>query len=335
MPAQSKGSVIQRQWEMLRRIPAHDMPGLTAADLAAALEVLGYAVTQRTVERDLENLRTVMPLAVDEQQRPQRWRWQRTRGLDVPGMEAAEAMALYMMRDAMKSHLPSCFVQALESRFTQAAKTLRVLARAGAKAKWSDRVRIGPSHVVLKSPRIATKIVQTLQEALLNDIAIDVFYQSLQDTAPEQRLLYPRGLLLRGSSLYLIAHQKGDTAIRHFAVQRFSSVRLKHLEPWPPGKFSLDDFLDEGLTHFGEGTLIKFKATITEPLYKILRDSPLSDDMQVVNRGGVLSLRATVRDTWALHSWILGHAENVVVLEPVALRNSLASRIKAAAAAYG
>jgi len=334
MPAQSKGYVIQRQWEMLRRIPTHDKPGCTAAELAAALDARGYAVTRRTVERDLEHLQAVMPLEINGRQRPQRWRW-RSRSLDLPGMEAAEAMALYMMQDAMKSHLPCCFAEALESRFAQATKTLRQLARAGAKAKWSDRVRISPSHVVLKPPRIATKIVQTLQKALLNDIAIDVFYQSLQDTAPEPRLLYPRGLLLRGSSLYLIAHQKGDPVVRHFAVQRFSSVRLKELEPWPPGKFSLDEFLDEGLTHFGEGTLIKLKATITEPLYKILRDSPLSDDMRVVDHAGVLTLTATVRNTWALHSWILGHAENVVVREPLALRKSLSARIKAAAAGYG
>jgi predicted DNA-binding transcriptional regulator YafY len=335
VPTRSKGPVIQRQWEMLRLIPAHGLPGRTAAELSKALDVRGYAVARRTVERDLENLRAVMPLEVDERQRPHLWRWQRNRRLDVPGMEAAEAMALYMMRDTITAHLPSCFVEALQSRFAQADKTLRAIGRVDAKAKWSDRVRVSPSHVVLKSPQISTRIYETLQKAVLNNIAVDVLYRSLQNTAPEQRLLYPRGLLLRGSSLYLIAQQKGDTAVRHFAVQRFFAVRPKELEPWPSRRFSLDDFLAEGLTHFGEGKLINFKATITETLYKILRDSPLSDDMNVVDHGGVLTLTATVRDTWALHSWILGHAENVVVLQPAALKQSLSARIKAAAAAYG
>jgi predicted DNA-binding transcriptional regulator YafY len=325
---------MQRQWEMLRLIPRHDQPGRTAAEVAAALSMRGYEVTRRTVERDLESLLECMPLEINRE-RPQRWRWQKTRGLDVPGMEAAEAMALYMMRDAMTAHLPSCFMDALQSRFTQANKSLSALARAGDQARWSDRVRIVPAHVVLNPPHIAPKILHTLQRALLNDSAVDVLYQSLQATVPERRLLYPRALILRGSSLYLIAHQKGaDDVARHFAVQRFSSVRLKELEPWPTDDFSLDAFMADGRDQFGPGTPIKLKAKISARLYKILRDSPLSDDMRVVEHDKTLTLTATVRDTWALHTWILGHAEDVVVLEPAGLKASLSARIKAAAAAY-
>jgi predicted DNA-binding transcriptional regulator YafY len=335
MPAQAKANIIQRQWEMLRLIPGHDLPGRTAADLAGALAMRGYEVTRRTVERDLENLLACMPLEIDEGQRPQRWRWKRTKGVDVPGMEAAEAMALYMMRDAMSAHLPSCFMDALQSRFWQANKTLGTLARGGAHARWSDRVRVVPGHVVLRAPHIAPKVIQTLQRALLNDIPVDVSYQSLQESAPRARRLYPRALLLRGTSLYLIAHQKdaGETAL-HFAVQRFSAVRLRELEPWPAAPFSLDDFLGDGRDQFGEGTLVALEALISTELYKILRDSPLSDDMRVIENGGVLTLRATVRDTWALHTWILGHAEHISVLKPVPLREKLATRIQAAAAHY-
>jgi predicted DNA-binding transcriptional regulator YafY len=336
MPAQAKGNIIQRQWDMLRLIPGHDLPGRTAADLVGALAMRGYEVTRRTVERDLENLMTCMPLEIDDTQRPQRWRWKRSKTVDIPGMEAAEAMALYMMQDAMSAHLPSCFMDALHSRFSQAHKTLGTLARGGAHARWSDRVRIVPAHLVLRAPRISPKIIQSLQKALLNDIPVDVSYQSLQESTPKPRRLYPRGLLLRGSSLYLIAHQRdgGETAL-HFAVQRFSAVRLRELEPWPATPFSLEAFMKDGRDQFGEGTLVGLEATISTSLYKILRDSPLSDDMRVADIGGVLTLSATVRDTWALHTWILGHAEHISVLQPVPLRRALAKRIRAAADQYG
>jgi predicted DNA-binding transcriptional regulator YafY len=275
VPAQSKGNVVQRQWEMLRLIPGHDLPGRTAAEIAVALSARGYEVARRTVERDLDSLLECMPLEINQGERPQRWRWKKTRGLDVPGMEAAEAMALYMMQDTMTAHLPSCFIDALHTRFAQANKTLVALARNGSHARWSDRVRIVPSHVVLNPPRIAAKIIQALQSALLNDIPIEVVYQSLQGSAPTPRILYPRGLLLRGSSLYLIAHQKdaSETAL-HFAVQRFSTVRLRELEPWPAARFSLDEFLADGRGQFGEGTPVDLEATISPALCKILRDSP-------------------------------------------------------------
>jgi hypothetical protein len=79
---------------------------------------------------------------------------------------------------------------------------------------------------------------------------------------------------------------------------------------------------------------VDLEATISPALAKILRDSPLSDDMEIVEAGGVLTLRATVRDTWALRTWILGHAENLAVLKPVSLRRDLKLRTRAAAAQY-
>jgi len=106
------------------------------------------------------------------------------------------------------------------------------------------------------------------------------------------------------------------------------------LEPWPTTPFSLDAFMKDGRDQFGAGTLVDLEATISTALYKILRDSPLSEDMKVVEAGGVLMLRATVRDTWALHTWILGHAEHISVLQPVALRRALGKRIRAAADQY-
>ena len=335
MPAQSKGQVIQRQWELLKLIPSHDLPGRTAADLSGALSSRGYDVTRRTVERDLDGLIACMPLEINEKERPQRWRWQRTRGLDVPGMEAAEAMALYVMRDAISEHFPSCFLDALNGRFAQANKTLATLARSGAHARWSDRVRVVPAHVTLVAPRIQPKILQSLQKALLNDIAIDVLYQSLKETAPASRTLYPRALLLRGSSLYLVAHQKGaGLDAHHFAVQRLTSVRLRELEPWPSEPFSLDAFLADGKEQFGDGRSIQLKATICGGLEKTLHDSPLSEDMTIDEAEGVLTLTASVRDTWALRSWILSHAENIQVRAPATLRADVAKRMKAAAAQY-
>jgi predicted DNA-binding transcriptional regulator YafY len=250
MPQHAKADVILRQWEMLRLIPAHDHPGRSAADLTAALASRGYPVTRRTVERDLEHLQHCLPLRADASRRPQRWRWRKWKGLDIPGMEAAEAMALFMMRDALAAHLPSCFLEALHSRFTQARRTLTALARSGANVRWGDRVRVLPAQVAMKPPHIAPRTLQALQCALLNDIPVEADYQSLLDRAPQRRLLYPRALILRGSTLYLIAHRKNGGAAPHrYALQRFRSVRLRELEPWPATPFSLDAFLADGAGH--------------------------------------------------------------------------------------
>ena len=56
--------------------------------------------------------------------------------------------------------------------------------------------------------------------------------------------------------------------------------------------------------------------------------------MRIDSAGGVLTLTASVRDTWALRSWILSHAENIQVRSPESLRTDIAKRMKAAAAQY-
>jgi hypothetical protein len=55
---------------------------------------------------------------------------------------------------------------------------------------------------------------------------------------------------------------------------------------------------------------MKLKARISAPLYNILRDSPISGDMRVLERDKTLTptptptptATATVRDTWALRT---------------------------------
>ena len=335
MPESDKGEVILRQWEMLRLVPPHDQPGRSAQELVGMLEVRGFAVTRRTVERDLERLQQSMPLEVDATARPQRWHWRRQKALDIPGMEVAEAMALFMMREALRAHLPDCFHEALRSRYEQAEKTLHALARAGGGRRWSDKARVVPAHVVLTPPKVEPAVLQGLQDAVLREVAVEADYQSLDEAAPSRRVLYPHALLLRGSTLYLVAHQKGrDSDALHFAVHRFRAVRRLELEPWPPGRFSLDAFLEDGRQQFGVGVELRLRARVTPALARILEESPLGDDMSIVTRDGGLVMTARVRDTWALVSWILGHGENIEVLAPVVLRRRIVERLRQAVRAY-
>jgi predicted DNA-binding transcriptional regulator YafY len=106
------------------------------------------------------------------------------------------------------------------------------------------------------------------------------------------------------------------------------------LEPWPAEPFSLDAFLADGKDQFGDRGKVRLEATIGGGLEKTLHDSPLSEDMRIYEAGGLLTLTASVRDTWALRSWILSHAENIQVLAPPSLRNDIVKRMSAAAAQY-
>lgn len=338
MPRREKGTVILRQWEMLQLIPAGDQPGRAAEELANALDTRGFSVTSRTIERDLEGLQRVLPLDTTPQSRPKRWRWRKQLTLDIPGMEAAEAMALHLTHDMLAAHLPTSFLEALRKRINQADRTLTALAKTSTRlrGRWSDKVRVIPAHIILQPPMIPTKVFQTIQTALLQEIPLEVEYRSSNDAEHRKRLLFPRGLILRGSSIYLIAHEKdSDPNPRHYALQRFVSVKQRELEPWPKGVFSLDTFLRDGARQFGDGAEVAIKAKVSEELCRILRDTPIGKEMRLAGpSGGRFTLTTTVRDTWALHTWILGHAEHIEIEKPAKLRQLIQSRLVAAGKQY-
>jgi len=336
MPSRSKGNVILRQWEMIQLIPARDHAGKTANDLATQLASRGFHVTSRTIERDLEELQSVLPLDVDNKARPKRWRWRRQPAVDIPGMESAEAIALSLTQETLATHLPASFLGALKRRLAQANRTLAAIAKAGSHGLWTDKVRVIPAHVVLCPPVVPPAILQALQSALLRDVPVEVLYKGHKDQSHQSRLLYPRGMILRGSSVYLIAHEKGgDSRPRHFALQRFGNVRLREMEPWPVTPFSLDVFLKDGNQQFGEGTPITLKAIVSEELARILRDTPLGEDMVLTATGaGTVKLSTTIRDTWSLHTWILGHGPHIQVQSPPALKTLIAERLVQAARQY-
>lgn len=332
----SKGAVILRQWQMLHLVPASDQHGISVEELTAALDVRSFAINPRSVERDLEALQEILPLEIVPGSRPKRWRWRKKGGVDVPGMEAAEAMALNLTHDLLAHYMPSAFMEALKTRIAQADRTLNTITRTGSRKRWIDKVRVLPSHVVLQPPNIQKNVLQTIQRALLQEMAIEVLYKGHKDAKHKSRLLYPRGMILRGSSIYLVAHEKNCAdAPRHFALQRIASVELKVLEPWPNVTFSLDEFLCDGGKQFGDGAEIALTATVSEELYRILLDTPLTKDMRLTKPlEGRAKLTARVRDTWALHTWILSHAQHIQIRQPAKLRRLIRKCLAEAAAQY-
>ena len=55
MTKSSTQSALARQWELLKMLPAK-RPGITTIDLTMKLDMAGYRVSKRTVERDLNTL---------------------------------------------------------------------------------------------------------------------------------------------------------------------------------------------------------------------------------------------------------------------------------------
>ena len=61
-----------RQIQLLQLIPRHPSK-ISTSQIQDQLKDLGYAVSLRMIQRDLESLESIMPIVCDDRERPYGW----------------------------------------------------------------------------------------------------------------------------------------------------------------------------------------------------------------------------------------------------------------------
>lgn len=334
MPKADSNQTLARQWELLKLLPTR-APGITASELTSRLAGLGYAVTKRTVERDLNDLARLFGFTCNDKGNPYGWHWMPGQSLDLPGLSLSDALSLRVVEDALGPLLPTAILQAIEPRLLQARAKLAALAPDNAQARWGDKVRTVPATLPLLPPPLASGVLDRVQDALLREVQIAVQYVSAGERGAKTLTLHPLALVQRGPVSYLVATAFDYPDVRLYALHRLRQVDVLDAPLRRPPSFDLDAYIASGALQFGSGKALKMRLRLTEPLAALLRETPLASDQTIsTSRAGVCTLRATVQDTWQLHWWLLSHADEAVVQAPMALRNTLAARIASAAHLY-
>jgi len=81
---------------------------------------------------------------------------------------------------------------------------------------------------------------------------------------------------------------------------------------------------------FGTREKIQLEAWVNEGLARLLQETPISNDMQLVPEEGGSRLTATVNDSWELKWWILSHAGAIRVEQPGYFRDDITERLQQA-----
>lgn len=332
MPRNSCEPTLARQWELLKLIPRH-RPGATARELCERLKNAGHEVTKRTVERDLPDLSIVFPLMCNDASVPYGWHWKPEISFDIPGIALAEAVSLGLLEDLLRQLVPPTFVTALEGRFNAAGDKLRSLPQ-NPYSKWTDLVRYLPPGLPFLPPIIQPGVLETVQEALLGRRQIRAVYHSAAASAAKIRVLHPLALIQQGTRSYLLAKSPDHANLIQYALHRFQSAELLAAPAKVPRGFSLDEFLAAGGAQFGQGASITLKATVSDELATILRETPLDASQTLVTRDERTTLTASVKDSWQLGFWLLSQGPAITVLKPVALRRKTIAMLTEALANY-
>ncbi|WAP63118.1 WYL domain-containing protein [Pseudomonas fortuita] len=333
MPSAKTHNALSRQWELLQQLPKRP-PGITVTELHTRLVAAGYAISRRSVERDLHDLSLVFPLQCNDAGTPFGWYWKPGVSVELQGITLTEAVSLVLVEDAVRPLLPGSMLSVLEPRFEHARQKLRGLEEGNPAARWPDKVASVRPDFNLRAPEIQAETLEALQQALISEQQVHCQYYSAHSDKLSELTLNPLAIVQRGLITYLIATALPYTDVRQFAVHRFCTATVLDSACQGLGEFELQAYLATDALQFGKPEKIRFKAWVSEYQARLIRETPLSTDMRLEPLEQGFQLQATVTNSWQLHWWILSLGDSLVVQEPPALRQQVSDTLRRAAAAY-
>ena len=318
---QSQNDTLLRQLVMLRCIPQHPRQ-ITARELTERVKAEGFAVSKRTVERDLLSLSVTFPILSIEQSRPYGWSWLKdAEAFSLPGMSPLQALTLELAHDHLSALLPASLLDTLAPYFKCAEGVLSSGDGVKKLANWRKKVAIVPPNQPLIPPGYPQEIIEAVHSALLSEQQLEISYASREQGETKTYRVHPLGIVQRGAVTYLVATLNDYSDIRLLAVHRIRSAEKLDKPAKTPKKFDLAKYIRQGAFGFGGIDEIKLVVRFTAAAVEHLRETPLCLDQQIdPDMAGWMRVQAAVPDTPQLRWWLLGFGDQVEVLEPASLR---------------
>lgn len=332
--AEPMSDPLLRQWCMLRSIPRQPRR-IDAQSLKRQLHSAGFAVSLRTVQRDLVSLSSRLPLVADDA-KPQGWSWKSDMPqLDLPTLEPQAALVFYLAEKHLSPLLPASTLDHLRPWFATAQNVLD--AQQNELSHWREKVRVLPSGLPLLPPQVDTSVQLAVNLALLHEKQLEVSYCPRQSGVLKNYTLHPLALVVRNQSFYLLATIGDYTDIRQLALHRIQSATLLEESLRHPSDFDLDRYIAEGAFGWqvGNGGPIRLVVKITQAAALTVSERLLDaqQEIQPLDESHVL-LRATVSDTKELRVWLLGFGDQLEILEPPTLREEIGRIAQGMATCY-
>ena len=311
-----------RQWTMLRHIPRFPTK-TTTRHLKEILGKNGFEITQRTIQRDLKSLSSILPgLQVDNEKDFPGWYWSKEAKLqDIPTMDNNIALTFQLVDHFLKNIFPPSVLNQLKSYFDCANHVLEAVDNSDY-SHWPEKVRILPRTQPLIPARIDEKVIAIIYEGLFKGQQVRARYTTrFGDEVGYD--LHPLGLIFRESVIYLVATIWNYQDPRHLALHRFKHCELLDEKVVITKDFNLDDYLAGGSFEYckTENKTIRLKIIFFDRTGHHLIETPLSADQKILELGdGQLQVEATVKDSEQLRWWLLGFGDYVKVVEPENLR---------------
>ena len=312
-----------RQISMLELIPR--APRKTfAKKLKEELSERGYKVDERTIQRDLVSLERVLPLICDDRDKPYGWSWAAEGiGIQAPAMDPIEALTLSLAEQYLEPIMPKASFKRIGYFFKRANSVLKENSPKLI-SRWRDRVKVLPELLRFKKPELNKDVEEALYRATFEGNQVKAFYRKRGERKSSLRLIHPMGLVMKGSTNYLICMMDEDsTNPRYLPLQRFETVDVLEEKIREPKNFNLSDFIHKNNLGFAYSeNLYTFEAIFDKTMAYHLMETPLNSTQKIKElKSNKLHIKARVPDTLQFEQWLMSFGADVEILKPKALRN--------------
>ena len=327
---------LLRQWEMLKLIPRERKT--TVTELKDKLEGLGYSVTRRTLERDLDRLSIPFAIEADTRSKPYGWRYAlNMHPANIPGLTSSEALTLVLLETYLKTLLPVAIADNLAGHFAAAKHAFSVEHSDSKLQNWLKKVKVLSPGQQLLAPTIDTIIQRTIYNALMQGYQVEMDYLATGSAvAKHYGSVHIQDLVQYGTVIYLVVTINEHQDIRLLVLHRIQKVSLKDELLCPLEHFDLQAYIDQG--GFGFGGIaypIELVAIFKNGSGHHLIETPLAKDQKIRPIDPqTLEIKAEVLDTPQLIRWLSSFGPDIEVLAPESLRETMAERHRFAAQQY-
>lgn len=308
-----------RHWRLMELLPRQPRSVATKV-VHERLEEAGFKVTRRTVERDLQGLmESGFAVVVDTSQEPYLWSWDAASPtLTLPVPTVSDALLLAMAGDYIGPMLPPQMLDALRPYLDRAVQVLEGAKANNKLASWRDKVHAVNPNQTLIPPKIDPEVNRIVSDALLEEMQLEIAYDSMSGSKGKTINIHPHALIHRGQMSYLIGSCWHYKDMRKFAVHRIKQAKNLYLPMTKQVDFRLDDYLARGYGDFGDGGLRDLVIEVSPQLAEYLNECKLSVDQTLTKMDdarGWFRLQAKLADTPQLKWWLLSQGSEVIVLD--------------------
>lgn len=288
---------------------------ITARELAKRLEV-----SERTIHRDMEALSTAGVPVVAERGLGGGWMLLEEYSTNLTGLNDSEIQALFVSSPA-RLLADLGLGKASEAAFIKLLASLPVMNRRGAEYV---RQRIYVDSAGWRRSEEAIPFLATIQDAIWQDRKLSLAYQRSDETNVE-RLVDPLGLVVKGSTWYLVSAVDGE--LRTYRVSRIQNASITDQLCARPKGFDLAAYWQQSSANF-VANLPRYPVTVRVPpvtltRMRYARGWARIEQVDAPDTDGWMRVFIQCEQDEDACEYILGFGPQIEVLEPRELREKV------------